>query len=199
MAVFVVEDDAQNGPDHVDAHRTVALVAGPYAKRGAVVSSMYSTCGMLRTMELILGLEPMSQFDAAARPMYDCFVAQPDLAALHLSRSHLAPRRAQQGDRVGRASARRSFDLVARGRRRRHRPQRGHLALDQGPRLPDAACPAAPPSSASSMTNREAPPLGVPAARRPAAGGSPAASGLRRSTARRARRPRSWRRRWGAS
>jgi hypothetical protein len=73
MAVFVVEDDAQNGPDHVDAHRTVALVAGPFVKRGAVVSAMYSTCSMLRTMELILGLPPMSQFDAAALPMFDCF------------------------------------------------------------------------------------------------------------------------------
>ena len=78
MAVFVVEDDAQNGPDHVDAHRTVAMVAGPYVRRGAVVSTMYSTCSMLRTMELILGLPPMSQFDAAARPMYDCFTGRPD-------------------------------------------------------------------------------------------------------------------------
>ncbi len=80
MVVFVVEDDAQNGPDHVDAHRTVGLVAGPYVKQGGeVVSTMYSTCSMLRTMELILGLPPMSQFDAAARPMYDCFTATPDL------------------------------------------------------------------------------------------------------------------------
>jgi len=78
MAVFVVEDDAQNGPDHVDAHRTVAFVAGPYVKRGALVSEMYSTSSMLRTMELVLGLPPMSQFDAAARPMYACFTARPD-------------------------------------------------------------------------------------------------------------------------
>ncbi|MBZ0150328.1 MAG: SMP-30/gluconolactonase/LRE family protein [Planctomycetes bacterium] len=79
MAVFVVEDDAQNGPDHVDAHRTVGLVAGPHVRRGAVVSTMYSTCSMLRTMELVLGLPPMSQFDAAAMPMFDCFQATPDL------------------------------------------------------------------------------------------------------------------------
>ncbi|MSR62189.1 MAG: phosphoesterase [Planctomycetes bacterium] len=78
MAVFVVEDDAQNGPDHVDAHRTVGLVAGPYARRGAVVHTLYSTCSVLRTMELLLGLPPLSQFDAAARPMYDCFQARPD-------------------------------------------------------------------------------------------------------------------------
>ncbi|MCC7064483.1 MAG: SMP-30/gluconolactonase/LRE family protein [Planctomycetes bacterium] len=78
MAVFVVEDDAQNGPDHIDAHRTVALVAGPFVKRGVVVSTHYSTCSMLRTMELILGLPPMSQFDAAALPMFDCFVSKAD-------------------------------------------------------------------------------------------------------------------------
>jgi len=73
MAVFVVEDDAQNGPDHVDAHRSVALVASPYCKRGIVDSSLYSTSSMLRTMGLILGTTPMSQFDAAARPMFASF------------------------------------------------------------------------------------------------------------------------------
>ncbi len=77
-AVFVIEDDAQNGSDHVDAHRTVALVISPYTKRRHVDSSMYSTASMLRTMELILGLQPMSQFDAAALPMYASFTAQPD-------------------------------------------------------------------------------------------------------------------------
>jgi DNA-binding beta-propeller fold protein YncE len=77
-AIFVVEDDAQNGPDHVDAHRTVALVVSPYTKRRYVDSTMYSTSSLLRTMELILGLRPMSQFDAAARPMYASFQAKPD-------------------------------------------------------------------------------------------------------------------------
>lgn len=77
-AIFVVEDDAQNGPDHVDAHRTVALVISPYTRRGFVDSNLYSTSSMLRTIELILGLRPMSQFDAAARPMYASFQAQPD-------------------------------------------------------------------------------------------------------------------------
>jgi hypothetical protein len=80
-AIFVVEDDAQNGSDHVDAHRTVALVISPYTKRNFVDSSMYSTSSMLRTMELILGLKPMSQHDAAARPMYHSFQAKPDLRA----------------------------------------------------------------------------------------------------------------------
>ncbi len=77
-AVFVIEDDSQNGPDHVDAHRTEALVISPYTKRAAVDSTLYSTTSMLRTMELILGLQPMTQFDAAATPMFNSFQAQPD-------------------------------------------------------------------------------------------------------------------------
>jgi DNA-binding beta-propeller fold protein YncE len=78
LAIFVIEDDAQNGPDHVDAHRVTALVVSPYTKRNFVDSTMYSTSSMLRTMELILGLKPMSQFDGAARPMYHAFQATPD-------------------------------------------------------------------------------------------------------------------------
>jgi DNA-binding beta-propeller fold protein YncE len=72
-AIFVIEDDAQNGPDHVDAHRTEALVISPYTKHGTVDSTLYSTTSMLRTMELILGLKPMTQFDAAAAPMFNSF------------------------------------------------------------------------------------------------------------------------------
>ena len=79
-AVFIVEDDAQSGPDHVDAHRTEALVAGPFVRRGAVDSTPYTTCSMLRTIELILGLEPMSQFDAEAAPMRASFQPEPDLS-----------------------------------------------------------------------------------------------------------------------
>jgi hypothetical protein len=78
-AIFVIEDDAQNGPDHVDCHRTVALVISPYTKHKYVDSTLYSTSSMLRTMELVLGLKPMSQFDAAARPMYNSFQEKPDL------------------------------------------------------------------------------------------------------------------------
>jgi YVTN family beta-propeller protein len=78
-AVLVLEDDAQNGPDHVDAHRSVLLVASPWAKRGAVDSTLYTTSGVLRTIELILGLPPMSQYDAAATPMFAAFAAKPDL------------------------------------------------------------------------------------------------------------------------
>ena len=76
--VFILEDDAQNGPDHVDAHRSPVLVAGGFVKRNAVIHDMYSTSGVLRTIELILGLPPMSQYDAAALPLYNCFNNQPD-------------------------------------------------------------------------------------------------------------------------
>jgi sugar lactone lactonase YvrE len=77
-AVFILEDDAQNGPDHVDAHRSVLLVASPWAKRGAVDSTLYTTSGVLRTIELLLGLPPMSQYDAAATPLYGAFATTPD-------------------------------------------------------------------------------------------------------------------------
>jgi YVTN family beta-propeller protein len=78
-AIFIVEDDAQNGPDHVDAHRSIALVVSAYTKRRFVDSTMYTTSGMLRTMELILGLPPMSQYDAAATPMFNSFTDKADL------------------------------------------------------------------------------------------------------------------------
>ena len=64
----MIEDDAQNGPDHVDAHRTVGLVISPYVKRGAVDSTQYTTASMVRTMEMILGLPPMTQYDQNADP-----------------------------------------------------------------------------------------------------------------------------------
>ncbi|MBS0028529.1 beta-propeller fold lactonase family protein [Chitinophaga sp. 22321] len=79
-AIFILEDDAQNGPDHVDAHRSTAYVISPYIKRKSVNHTMYSTAGMLRTMELILGLPAMSQYDAAANPMWELFTATPDLS-----------------------------------------------------------------------------------------------------------------------
>jgi hypothetical protein len=79
FVIFIIEDDAQNGPDHVDSHRTAGLVISPYVKRGVVDSEMYSTVSMLRTVELLLGLPPMTQHDAAAAPMVGAFMAQPDL------------------------------------------------------------------------------------------------------------------------
>jgi len=78
-AVFVIEDDAQNGADHVDAHRSTAYVAGGFVKRKFVDHTMYSTSSMLRTIELILGMPPMSQYDAAATPMWNCFTTNVSL------------------------------------------------------------------------------------------------------------------------
>jgi hypothetical protein len=79
-AIFIIEDDAQNGPDHVDSHRTVGLVASPYIKRGTVDSTMYTTVSMVRTMELLLGLAPLTQHDAAATPMYNAFSDKANLS-----------------------------------------------------------------------------------------------------------------------
>lgn len=76
--VFIVEDDAQNGPDHVDAHRTTAYLAGGYVKRHFVDHTMYSTSSMVRTIELILELPPMTQYDAAAASMWRSFSKTPD-------------------------------------------------------------------------------------------------------------------------
>jgi hypothetical protein len=84
-AVFVLEDDAQSGADHVDSHRSVALVASPFARRGVVDHTLYTTSGMLRTIELILGLPPMSMYDAAATPMYNAFQSTPNLAVYERS------------------------------------------------------------------------------------------------------------------
>lgn len=76
--VFILEDDAQNGPDHVDAHRSPAYICGGYVKRHFVDHTPYTTASMLHTMELILGMEPMSQYDAAAIPMWRSFTADAD-------------------------------------------------------------------------------------------------------------------------
>src|SRR5256885_734260 len=78
LAVFVLEDDAQNGPDHVDAHRSVLLVASPYAKSGVVDSTLYTTSSVVRSIELILGLSPLSQYDSAATPLWNAFARRVD-------------------------------------------------------------------------------------------------------------------------
>jgi len=78
-AIFVMEDDAQDGPDHIDGHRSIALVISPYTQTGAVDSTFYSTVSALRTMELLLGGEPMSKYDALATPMSAAFVSTPNL------------------------------------------------------------------------------------------------------------------------
>jgi DNA-binding beta-propeller fold protein YncE len=74
--IFMIEDDAQNGPDHVDAHRTVALVAGPYVRQHAVVSAHYTTVNMLATIESVLGMDPMGINDAVLSPMADAFTTE---------------------------------------------------------------------------------------------------------------------------
>lgn len=76
--IFVTEDDPQAGLDHVDGHRTVGMVISPYTKRNEVVSTYYSQINMVRTMENILGIPPMNQFDLSAEPMFDCFTETPD-------------------------------------------------------------------------------------------------------------------------
>jgi hypothetical protein len=78
--IFVIEDDPQSGYDHVDAHRSLCLVASPYTKRGAVISKFYNQAGVLHTMEQIMGLPPMNQQDAMAPLMFDCFTNAPDPA-----------------------------------------------------------------------------------------------------------------------
>ena len=76
--IFAIEDDPQDGWDHVSGYRTTAYVISPYTKRHAVVSTQYNQTSLLRTMELMLGLPPMNQMDATATPMFDCFTNTPD-------------------------------------------------------------------------------------------------------------------------
>src|SRR6187401_2239227 len=79
MAIFAIEDDPQAGWDHVSGYRTTAYCISPYAKRGQTISTQYNTTSLIRTMEQILGLPPMNQFDASATPMFDCFTNKADL------------------------------------------------------------------------------------------------------------------------
>jgi YVTN family beta-propeller protein len=88
--ICVLEDDAQNGPDHVDSHRSPAFLISPYIKRHAVDGTMYNTASMLRTIELLLGLRPMTQFDAAARPIATSFQDTPNPAPYTAEKPHRA-------------------------------------------------------------------------------------------------------------
>jgi phospholipase C len=85
-AIFVIEDDAQNGPDHVDSHRAPAFVISPWVKKGTVNSTMYTQASVLRTMELILGMHPMTTYDAGARPMFSVFNNAATLGAYTLEK-----------------------------------------------------------------------------------------------------------------
>ena len=77
-AIFVIQDDAQDGADHVEGHRIAALVASPYAKRHTVVSTHYDTMSVIATMERMLGMRPSYLFDALGAPMWDAFTSRPD-------------------------------------------------------------------------------------------------------------------------
>ncbi|MFY4777441.1 glutaminyl-peptide cyclotransferase [Metabacillus sp. RGM 3146] len=90
-AIFVVEDDAQGGVDHVDAHRSVALAISPYTQIGKVDSTFYDTPSVLRTMELILGLKPMTQFEAASIPMVNSFTDHPKFSPYSVEQSKYWP------------------------------------------------------------------------------------------------------------
>jgi hypothetical protein len=77
-AIFILEDDPQNGVDHVDGHRSTLMVVSPYARRGAVNHQYYSQINVVRTIEQILGIPPMNQEDRAAVPMFDAFTNRPN-------------------------------------------------------------------------------------------------------------------------
>jgi YVTN family beta-propeller protein len=109
-AIFVVEDDAQNGPDHVDSHRSVAFVISPFIKRHTVDGTMYNTASVLRTMELLLGLRPMTHFDAAARIIRAPFQSTPDTAPYTAEKPRISLDERNAGSAPGaRASARMDF------------------------------------------------------------------------------------------
>ncbi len=111
MAVFIVEDDSQNGPDHVDAHRTGGLVVSPYVRRAVLDHTHYTQMSMVRTMELILGLPPLTQYDAAGVPMFDAFAKTPDATPFTCvqPRTDLAAKN-KAGDPGAAASAAMDFD-----------------------------------------------------------------------------------------
>jgi DNA-binding beta-propeller fold protein YncE len=115
-AVFVLEDDAQNGADHVDAHRSIAFVVSPFVKRKYIDHTLYSTNSMLRTMGLILGMPPMSQHDAAATPMWRCFTKNADYTPFKAlpSNVNLDDRNAAVDSDLQRRSD--AFDLTAEDR-----------------------------------------------------------------------------------
>ena len=89
-AIFIIEDDAQNGPDHVDSHRSTCYVISPWVKRHVVNSTMYNQASVLRTMEIILGMHPMTTYDAGARPMFGVFAAAPSPATYTLEKPRIS-------------------------------------------------------------------------------------------------------------
>jgi DNA-binding beta-propeller fold protein YncE len=110
-AIFVLEDDAQNGPDHVDSHRSPAFVISSCVKRHRVDGTMYNTASVLRTMEFLLGIRPMTHFDAGARPMTPVFQPMPDAAPYTAERPRIPLDRRNPSNGPGAAaSAHMKFD-----------------------------------------------------------------------------------------
>ncbi|MEI9975764.1 MAG: alkaline phosphatase family protein [Ignavibacteriota bacterium] len=126
-AIFILEDDAQNGPDHVDSHRSPAFVISPYVKHHQVDRHMYNTTSMLRTIELILGLRPMTQFDAAAPADVRGFPVDARFGAVYDREAAHAARRAQSR---GRRRASQQHEVRSGRRKRRRRVERSALAGD---------------------------------------------------------------------
>ncbi|MEN3336491.1 MAG: hypothetical protein V7647_167 [Acidobacteriota bacterium] len=122
-AIFVIEDDAQNGPDHIDAHRSLLLSISPFSRRHAVDSTLYTTCSVLRTIELVFRLPPMSQYDAAARPLYGALQATPDASPYDHLPARVALDERNDWSSPG-ASASRNMDL-------RHADRAPEMALNE--------------------------------------------------------------------
>ena len=145
-AIFIIEDDAQDGADHVDGRRTVGLVVSPYVKRGIVDSTLYTTSSMVRSMELLLGLPPMSQYDAAAMPMYASFGTQSVATPFNVIQPLIDVNVKNTKDSYGAQQSSR-MDLERCGPRPHARTQRDHLEERQGQRLCNASAgPSLPPS-----------------------------------------------------
>jgi len=109
----VLEDDAQNGPDHVDSHRSPGFVISAYVRRHAVDGTMYNTTSMLRTMELLLGLHPMTHFDAASRPMTSVFQQNPDATPYTADKPRISLTEKNAANAPGAAESRKmEFDVA---------------------------------------------------------------------------------------
>jgi YVTN family beta-propeller protein len=110
-AIFVIEDDAQNGPDHVDSHRSPMLAISPYTRRGVIDSTMYNQSSIMRTMELILGMRPMTHFDAAAHPLTSAFSKTPNNAPYVVEKPRMSlTEKNPEGTRTAARSQKMDFD-----------------------------------------------------------------------------------------
>ncbi|HLW75533.1 MAG TPA: alkaline phosphatase family protein, partial [Bryobacteraceae bacterium] len=110
-AIFVIEDDAQNGPDHVDSHRSPMLAISPYTRRGIIDSTFYNQSSIMRSMELILGMRPMTHFDAAAHPLTAAFAATANTAPYQVEQPRISlTERNAPGNRTAARSSRMDFD-----------------------------------------------------------------------------------------